>query len=389
MLRRYFIILLFSHLASCKSPNEHNYLKDDQLFHQVSIRDRLGEEEGDLEELFYDLMVTEFVLPDSILVSQIDKMIFHKQKFILFDKNLSLLLVFDLNGYFIGKIGELGLGPGQYQGIKDFSVWEDTLTIFSTADLRLFQYSLTNLGFLGSSKIEFFGNSMVQLSNNEFMFYINHNPSDFVKDKNVLYYNKNTGETKTFFPYDHSKSNAVIPFSGFISKQGYEVFFSLPFDDKVYVFDQEKLDFFLKYKTDNVNDFVFANRGDFQKFLFEGLFQDPANGVSVLGNVFLKNDNYLAFSYYLKGRLYYGIYSLVSNGFKTFSKGFENDISFKLVGEPMMLNTENELIFISNSETIEYFRKQGGIEESLFGRMFKDIDSVNSLYLLKMKIKPF
>jgi hypothetical protein len=389
MLRGYFIIFLFYYLASCKSPNEQYYLKDDQLFHQVSIRDKLGQEEGGLQELFYDLMVTEFVLPDSILVSQIDKIILHKQKFILFDKNLSLLLVFDPNGYFIGKIGELGLGPGQYQGIKDFSVWEDTLTIFSTADLRLFQYSLSDLEFLGSYKIEFFGNSMIQFSDNEFMFYINHNPSDFVKDKNVLYYNISTGETKTFFPYDHSKSNAIIPFSGFISKQGNEVYFSLPFDDKVYVFDQEKLDFFLKYKTDNVNDFVFANRGDFQKFLFGGLFQDPANGVSVLGNVFLKNDNYLVFSYYLNGRLYYGIYSLVSNGFKTFSKGFENDISFKLVGDPMILNTENELIFISNSETIEYFRKQGEMEESFFGKMFKDIDSVNSLYLLKMKIKPF
>lgn len=389
MRRLIFIISLCALFEGCIRPSGYEYVKEDQIPHRVSLGDRLGVEDREFEHLFFDLVMTELVLPDSFLVSHVDKMIQHQEKLIFLDKRLSLPLVFDSNGHFKGKIGELGLGPGQYQGIKDVSVWGDTLTILSSADLKLFHYSLSNLGFLSSSKIDFFGNGMTHLSENEFLFYINHNPSDFISDRNVIYLNTTTSITKTFFPYDHTKSNAIIPFSGFISNQRGDIYFSLPFDDKVYIFRKEKLDFDLIFETDIINDFTRSNREDFQKFLFKGLFHDPANNVSVLGSTFLKNDNYLVFSYYLKGRLYYGLYSLLSNQLRTFSKGFKNDFSFQLVGEPMVITENNELIFVANGETIQNYRQQEGFGDSFFGNMLKDREFENSLFLFKVKIKPF
>jgi hypothetical protein len=367
----------------------HNNVNEGQPSQRVSINDRLGVEDKDLKQLFSDVELVELKLPDSVFVGQVDKVTFQQNKIFIFDKRCSLLLVFDVNGGYVGKVGEVGVGPGQYQSIEDFSVWGDTITVISRADLKFLQYSLSDLSFMSSKKVAFFGDRSVQLSEDEFLIYLNHNPSEFVIDKNVVYWNSTSGETKTFFSYDSEKANSIITFSGFLSKQGADAYFSLPFDNKIYVFDKEKQQFDLAYETDNVNDFTRSNREDFQKFLYRGLFQDPANNVSVLGSAFLKNDNYLVFSYYLKGRLYYGLYSMLSNQLRTFSKGFKNDFSFQLVGDPLVITENNELIFVANGETIENYRQQAGFGESFFGNMLKDREIENSLFLFRVKIEPF
>lgn len=382
-------IIFFFLIVSCVRKDGYKNFNEGQPSQIVLIDDRLGVEDNDLGQLFFDVELVELILPDSVFVGQVDKVTFHQNKVFVFDKRFSLLLVFDVNGSYVGKVGQMGVGPEQYQSIEDFSVWGDTITVISRADLKFLQYSLSDLSFTSSTKVAFFGDRSVQLSENEFLIYLNHNPSEFVMDKNVVYWNSTSGQTKTFFTYDSEKANSVVTFSGFLSKQGQYAYFSLPFDDKIYVFDKEKRQFDLVYETDNLNDFTRSNREDFQKFLYGGLFQDPANNVSVLGSAFLKNDNYLVFSYYLKGRLYYGLYSLLSNQLRTFSKGFKNDFSFQLVGEPMVITENNELIFVANGETIQNYRQQEGFGDSFFGNMLKDREFENSLFLFKVKIKPF
>lgn len=384
--KKIFLGLFLFQLISCKNSTEISN-SEKGVFQEIKIKDNLDVVESDYKKLFTSSSLSELVLPDSIFVSNVNKLKFSEEKILILDKKFSSLLVFDNSGEFLGSVGTLGFGPGEFQEITDFEVKFGVISVYSKADFKIFRFNLSNLSYIDSRKIDFFANSMIQLSENEFLFYINHNPSDFSKDKNIIFLNTNSGESKMFFKYDQTKSNSVIDFSGFLVGQEGGIYFSLPFDNKVFVFEEKELDFNLEYKFNNVSDEILENKEDFQKLIFGGMLLDKGRKVSVLGSIFLKNERYMVFKYLYNSTEYYGIYKFNTKEFKVFSKKSFSDLSINVLGDPLYISESNDLYFAFTSEPAMYYKNISEFSNSYLAPFLPKEIVENRIFLFKSKIE--
>jgi len=384
--KKIFFGIFLLQLSSCNNSTEISN-KENDLFQEISIRNNLDVVEPDYKKLFGKSSLSELVLPDSIFVSNVNKLKFFEEKILILDKKFSKLLVFDNSGKFLGSVGALGFGPGEFQEITDFEVKFGVISVYSKADFKIFRFNLSNLSFIDSIKIDFFANSMIQLSENEFLFYVNHNPSDFSKNKNIIFLNTKSDESKMFFEYDQTKSNSVIDFSGFLEGKEGEIYFSLPFDNKVFVFDERELDFNLKYKFDNVSDEILENREDFQKLIFGGMLLDKSKKVSVLGSIFLKNERYVVFKYLYNSTEYYGVYKFNTKEFKVFSKKSLSDLSINVLGDPLYISESDDLCFAFTSEPVMYYQNIPEFSNSYLAPFLPKEIVENRIFLFKSKIE--
>lgn len=369
----------------CCKPKSSDFSPIESTSKLLQIRAELGRTIPENRSPFIDIEVLPLKISGDVLIAQIDKVDINDSSIFILDSKTSILMKFNQLGDFQGKVGTLGFGPGEYQEITDFSIYRDFLTIYSSPDLALQRFSLTDLSFVDKKKVGLFGTAIAQLSEDEFLFYTNHNPSDISKERNVIYLNLESGKMRAFFPYDPKIANAIIPFSGFLNKQQGCIFFSNPFDNKIYVFDPTSLNFNLAYTSDNLDVFKKNFQGSFDKLISSGILLDRTSGISYLGNTFLKNRDLCVFQYFFNAGEYYGILNFSNGLFLSFSRKSEVDLSFRLLGRPLTLTDNNELVFAVTSETLDYFKMQPAFAESFIAKYFKEQDSAN-VYLVKTKI---
>ena len=150
--------------------------------------------------LSQDLIEIKKIIPletsDENLMSNASKVFNIRDTYFVLDKKFSNLLVFNSSGKFLGNIGKLGRGPGEYQDLTDVVLDRDRelFVLYSQKDMSLFEYTLDG-EFVRKVKLSFFGSSFSLIPNQGYGFYINYNKSDVSGDYNVLITNFN-GEVK-------------------------------------------------------------------------------------------------------------------------------------------------------------------------------------------------
>jgi hypothetical protein len=88
------------------------------------------------------------------LIGNIDKIIFANDRFYILDKELAkAIFVFEYNGDFAFKVGNLGLGPGEYSSINDFVLNSLTETIEVMSGLNILKYDMSGK-YLTTMKLE-------------------------------------------------------------------------------------------------------------------------------------------------------------------------------------------------------------------------------------------
>jgi len=128
------------------------------------------------------------------LIKEINKAIRYRDNIYVFDLEQQNLFWFNSKGKFLGSIGQLGKGPGEYIEMHDFLVDTHNELIYILDFRKIHVFSLKGK-WIRSANIEFIAEAFRQTENKEFVFYgAGRDNRLFITDSNFITIN-------SFFPY--------------------------------------------------------------------------------------------------------------------------------------------------------------------------------------------
>lgn len=206
-------------------------------FKVVSVLNATGH--GDLEQpLFRDLELVFLETNDDILLANCDKVIFHEDRFYVYDSQFSHLLAFDRQGKYLFRVGNLGHGPGEYQSIYGFSVDTnaDKILVYSLDNQAVFEYSLEGR-FIEKKGVDFYGHDFDLAPNGDYIFNLRYNDNGLYAKDNVFVTNRQGKVNTQLFPYPQTATKMVIGFSGFLCIEDDLGYYAHTFSDTIYRVD--------------------------------------------------------------------------------------------------------------------------------------------------------
>ncbi|WP_246581485.1 6-bladed beta-propeller [Echinicola shivajiensis] len=356
----------------------------------MNITSQLDNMSNGFSDIFNEGTFIPIDLGESLFLTSLDELELDKDKWIILDRKSSQLLVCNHSGRLINKIGELGSGPGEFQGVNDFFIdkGENELIAFSNSDMSFYYFSLDNGDFIKKVKLGMYGDKIEQVDKDSYLLYLNHNLSDKSGKFNLVLIDKKGQVRDRFFPIDPQKSNMVIPYSGFLTKSNGELLFSPPFNNEVFHFNLDSRSFQESISMNINSDYIEENKADFLKIVNANVLVHDKS-VRFLGETFMKNEDFILFSYQYKSQRRFGLYSIIEESLISFGK-FLNDPLFKLLEKPLYLDEENFVYFGVSSDQIAYLRtKSPDLYQQLNSetrQMFEENREQISHYVLKVKI---
>lgn len=346
------IITVLLPLLSCGSGNilDEQYEFSKNLLH-LDISEEMERDESKYSDIFDSIRVLNLIIEEGMVMTSADKLKLSSSGIYILDQKLSQLFCFNINGIYKLKIGEMGFGPGEFQEITDFEIDYDQneIVIFSNADQALYFYSMDDGSFLRRLRTGVFATN-VSIADDRYITYANHNHSAIGGKNNLLIFDEEMDYIEKHFPFDPSKANSIIDFSGFLASSNGRVYFSPPFHNVIYIYDEDGKKFQKAIKFDLNNRFYDRISGDFKKLLTTDiLFTEP--NVQYLGSTFFCNDNYVAFTYSSSLNNKIGVFSKERNQFHVISKRGA-DPYLKLIDRLLNLDSSNEIIFGFSSERL-------------------------------------
>lgn len=250
---KYTIVFLFSYcLLSCnneKVKKENIYLSEN-----LSIIRPINSLENmiDIEPLLDTVRYVKLELTDKSIIGYIQKVAIFEDKIYVLDTQASSLFVFDINGKYLFKISQKGLGPHDYIQLDFFDIDIDKREIVLT-DLMGYwtmRYDLDG-NFIKRKKIPFFIEGIVPGSNGGFITYQNFrdNKQNMKQEYNLFYIDALMVPHKAYFPYNSLELNPPpTPRSGpFYYYNNNFHFFSI-YGNEIYDITEDSL--ILKYMFD-------------------------------------------------------------------------------------------------------------------------------------------
>ncbi|GAA3640370.1 6-bladed beta-propeller [Flavivirga jejuensis] len=192
-----FTLILFLFVSSCNTKVEKHNIQGEVI--NVSL------ENENFKETSKYIKKTKFIKLEDYVTESIFGVITKitvKNNFIyIMDENYKKLLVFDMEGKFVRKIGKFGNGPGEYATINDFHV-NDTGNIIILDGNREKLYWYDSLGnFVEDKKIPFETDIFTLLDNEQYLFGLSaYNHSQFEGDQ-LITTSKSFEKTSSLLEY--------------------------------------------------------------------------------------------------------------------------------------------------------------------------------------------
>lgn len=94
-------------------------------------------------------------IKQDLVIGQIDKVIVLDSLIYIADTYMKRLLVYDMQGQIVGRVGSIGGGPGEYTSLSDFCVGDKgEIYLYDSGSNKMLEYD-RNLKFVDSSPISF------------------------------------------------------------------------------------------------------------------------------------------------------------------------------------------------------------------------------------------
>jgi hypothetical protein len=140
---KYFCILIMLFLLSCSFKQDIKPLQK-ATYHIIDL-DGKREKRIHLSSIFKKEVKTIILeTVENCLISDISNLQVFEDHFYILDAIQAMaLLVFDRDGRFVRKIGNLGRGPGEYSDISDFTIDAENKHIYILDRLRVHKYHIT------------------------------------------------------------------------------------------------------------------------------------------------------------------------------------------------------------------------------------------------------
>ena len=181
-------ITIFLIVYSCQTGQNISGQLDGKYFIDLDMSEQLEIRTSDIFKYVKTIILE---TSDECIIGRVSEMQIFDMKIYILDRIGRSLLVFDMEGRFIRRIGRLGRGPGEYASILDFTIDTANKRIFISDGRRIHKYTVDGLhiksvqieGSIWFSYIQYFDG---------IIFAANRNPKE---DEKLLYtISSDTGE---------------------------------------------------------------------------------------------------------------------------------------------------------------------------------------------------
>jgi hypothetical protein len=286
---------------------------------------------------------------DEPLLKEITKLEIFKFHIYILDKQLNNLYIYDINGNFIKKIGNIGQGPGEFIKISDFAInaISNEVIILDRTGRKILIYNL-NGDFKYTNKINIMAQQLA-VSNNQYISYTS--GSDyFTKSKNSLGYNlfilnKDCSIQSKLFKYNKDLDNIINSKALDVNIDDNIVSFNYAIYDTIYLIKGGEI--IKKINIDFNKSKLPINKINSENFKY----YTNKTGYSRLSKVFYSHD-YLFINYIYNNKIHFAIHrkndkSLINSSF------LENDIDSTSFSLAMPLKiSKNKLYFTKTAQEI-------------------------------------
>ncbi len=212
-----------------------------------------------IEDAFFDKPYFIKLKSDSrVVFGKIDQIKLSNNNIYILDEGIKSLLVYDINGNALGKVGKFGQGPNEYLDISCFDV--DSIGNIYTVDGRLdklFVYD-NKFQFVKSVKLPFEVDIMQMLDNGNYMFGLSSWNNGKCKGDRVVITDKDLNVIKSYLKYDeYIDHNYWISGYQFVELQN-SIVYNRPIDNHIYIFSKGdgelESDVLLDFGDENVSN---------------------------------------------------------------------------------------------------------------------------------------
>jgi len=293
-------------------------------------------------------------------INKVNKVEYYKEEYFVLDKGKSNVLVFNLDGEFVRKIGKRGNGPGEYKNVSDFIInkAQNTIILLSSNNLGYFVYS-TNGDFMKKKRFSDFYPKRIGLINDEtYVFYTGY-ASDYNKD--LIYTNLDGKIVAKKFDYPEDIDKMAFDFSGGVKSVGNKTFYTQVASSKIYELDKG-LNAHLKYQVKFKNK-TWSEAEKFELFKFSRELRKM--DLTYLGTSYFENESIFLFDYTDKNREKKGFFNFKKKNLYT-SDSFNNDGILRLFHNVVGTSEDNVFLSVFNPQYYNPIKKKyKGFEEGV------------------------
>lgn len=113
-----------------------------------------NDESGEFNSFFKFSHYVPLKVNDSALISKIRKIKIYEDIIYILDEKYNKIIAFDSLGNYIRQYNHLGQGPGEYSGLRDFDIQNDTLYLLSKFSPTVLKYGLSDDKFYGEDIVQ-------------------------------------------------------------------------------------------------------------------------------------------------------------------------------------------------------------------------------------------
>ncbi|GHT23624.1 hypothetical protein FACS189430_07190 [Bacteroidia bacterium] len=233
---RYFIVMLcFYSLLSCHN-NERRSFKNEVLPERILFT---LHKDFEIHDIVEDVQYIKLEDSEMSIFSSIDKLIIKDNKIYILDiTGPKALLVFDMNGKFLYRIGRQGNGPGEYaHSLINFDV-------DNNHNVHLYDYAKRNMmifdengKFIQSFKSAFSFNDFCLLPDNKYLLSLDIYERNN-QNKKIMLTSDLQKVGLSYFDFNKDYKNDKLNIRSFQYNNG-DISYMLPVNDTLFIFNQE------------------------------------------------------------------------------------------------------------------------------------------------------
>lgn len=193
------VCLFFVMLESCKNK--------DETLDESRVLVKESDKKIKLSDIVSDSYIVRLETTDNNLIGQIDKIQLYKEKIFVQDRfRAKGILVFDINGKYLYRVGRVGKAPGEYRLPMDFTIDVENNKIIVLDDGgQLLYYDLDGKFIQTQKNNENIGINAFQNTKSGYAMIQGGGSA------NLLLVDKNFQEKKEYFPYLNRSIDRLIP----------------------------------------------------------------------------------------------------------------------------------------------------------------------------------
>ncbi|MFC7526946.1 6-bladed beta-propeller [Parapedobacter sp. GCM10030251] len=242
-------------------------------------------------ELIEEIAFIPLETNEQSLLADIDKVIFHRNRFYVHDKKFASLKVFGEDGKYIRSIGNIGRGPGEFTTLMDFILdpQEDKLLLLSNNEKAVIEYDLEGK-YLQTRRTNVFASSFAKIGDS-YYYFINQNDNDVSGLNNLIVMDENSRVLDRQFPFSKA-FDVMLPSHCFLLENASGALFHPTLSDTVFQLTADR-----KVYPKYAFDFGEKALPQIMRTAYEVYNTNEKYKYSRLGNRFVETENVVSFNY--------------------------------------------------------------------------------------------